>query len=137
MQNITTKFELKNAIQLLEIEQVYKGELVKEQFHLIYENLKPVNILKGTFKDIVTSPNLIENVLTTAIGLGTGYLSKKIVVGASSNLIRKFLGSILQLGVTNAVSQHPGAIKSIGKNIFQHIFRKKEKREKIDNGERL
>jgi hypothetical protein len=60
------------------------------------------------------------------LGLATGYLSRKIVVGASGNIFRKLLGSILQFGVTNIVAQHPDVIKSIGQFIFQHIFRKKE-----------
>ena len=126
MQNITSTAELKNAIQLLEAEQAVKGQLLKEQFYLTYESLKPVNLLKSTLKDIASSPYLIDNILGTAMGLATGYLSKKIVVGASGNIFRKLFGSVLQFGVTNVVAQHPDAIKSFGQFIFQHIFRKKE-----------
>jgi hypothetical protein len=126
MQNISTTAELKNAIQLLELEHEYKGQLLKEQFYVTIEIFKPVNLLKGTFKDMVASPFMIENILINVVGLATGYLSKKIFIGASGNIIRKLLGSILQVGVTNAVEQHPDAIKSIGQSIFQHIFRKKE-----------
>jgi len=126
MQNITTSTELKNAIQLLEAEQVFNGQLLKEQFYLTYESFKPVNLLKNTLKDMASSPNLINNILGAAIGLGTGFLSKKIVVGGSGNIFRKLLGSIIQLGVTNAVTQHPDAIISLGQFIFQQIFHKKE-----------
>ncbi len=133
MQNINSVAGLKNAIQLLEVEQAINGQLLKEQFYLTYESLKPVNLLKGTLKDITSSPYLIENILGTAIGLATGYLSKKIVVGASGNIIRKLFGSVLQLGVTNAVAQHPDGIKSIGQFIFQHIFRKKDGRPETED----
>ncbi len=126
MQNITSATGLKNAIQLLEVEQVVKLQLFKEQFHLTYESLKPVNILKSTIKDVASSPYLIDNILGTAIGLTSGYLSKKIFVGASGNMFRKLLGSVLQFSVTNVVAQHPETIKSFGQFIFQHIFRKKE-----------
>jgi len=127
MQNITSTAGLKNAIQLLEIEQVINGQLLKEQFYITIESLKPINLLKGALKDITASPFLIDNILGTAMGLATGSLSKKIIVGSSGNLFRKLIGSILQLGVTNFVAKHPDAIKSFGQVIFQYFLRKKEK----------
>jgi hypothetical protein len=127
MQNITSTAGLKNAIQLLEIEQVVNGQLLKEQFYITIESLKPINLLKSTFKDIATSPFLIDNILGTAMGLATGSLSKKIFIGTSGNMFRKLIGSILQLGVTNFVAKRPDAIKLIGQFIFQQFLRKKER----------
>jgi len=127
MENITSATALKNAIQLLEIQHNIDGQLLKEQFLITYESLKPVNILKSTFHEVVSSPHLIDDVLGTAAGLVTGFVSKKIVIARSGNLIRKLIGSALQLGVITIVSQHPETIKSIGHFIFQRILRKKEK----------
>jgi hypothetical protein len=127
MPNISNSIELKEAIQLLEAEQVFNKELLKEQFQITYESFKPANLLKNTLKDIASSPNLINNVLGAAIGLGTGYLSKKIVVGGSGNILRKLLGTIIQAGITSAVTQHPDAIISLGQFIFQQIFHKKKR----------
>jgi len=126
MQNITSSAELKNAIRILEIEQTVNGQLLKDQLYLTCESLKPANILKNTLKDITSSPNLIDNILGTAMGLITGYFSRKIVIGTSGNIFRKLFGSIVQIGVTDVVSQHPDAIKSFAQFIFQRIFRKKE-----------
>ncbi len=126
MQNITSKPGLKDAIQLLEAEQAIKGQLLKDQFYLTYESLKPVNLLMHTLKEISSSPYLIDNISGTAMGLAGGFLSKKIFVGTSGNLIRKLIGSILQFGVTNIVAQNSEIIKSIGQAIFQHFFHKKE-----------
>ena len=126
MQNITSKPGLKDAIQLLEAEQTIKGQLLKDQFYLTYESLKPVNLLMHTLKEISSSPYLIDNISGTAMGLAGGFLSKKIFVGTSGNLIRKLIGSILQFGVTNIVAQNSEIIKSIGQAIFQHFFHKKE-----------
>jgi hypothetical protein len=58
--------------------------------------------------------------------MATGYVSKKIFIGTSGNVIRKLFGSILQTGVTNVISQHPDAIKSLSQMIFQRVFHKKE-----------
>jgi hypothetical protein len=126
MQNITSTAGLKNAIQILEARHTANGQQLKVQFHLTYEGFKPVNLLRSTLKDVASSPTLIDNILGTTIGLATGYLSKKLIVGSSGNIIRKLIGSVLQLGVTNLVAQNPEAIKSVGQFILQHIFRKKE-----------
>ena len=126
MQNITSIAGLKNAIQLLEIEQGIKGQLLKEQFYLTYESLKPINILKKTLKEISSSPYLINNISGTAMGLASGFLSKKIFVGTSGNIFRKLIGSLLQFGITNVVTQNSDIIKSVGHAIFQHFLRKRE-----------
>ena len=126
METIHSIAGLKNSILLLEAEQTVKGIVLKEQFKLTYESLKPINILKNTLKEVSSTPLLIDNILGSVVGLATGYLSKKIVVGASGNIFRNMLGSILQFGVTNVVSKHPEGIKSIGQSIFQLLFRKKE-----------
>jgi len=126
MENITSATELKNVIQRLEIEQAIDGQLLKEQFYFAFDSLKPVNILRNTLYEITSSPHLMDSILGTAVGLASGYVSRKIVmIGASGNIIRKLLASVMQLGVTNVVSQNPDTIKSIGQFIFQHILRKK------------
>jgi hypothetical protein len=126
MQNITSSAGLKDAIKLLEAEQEIKARLLKEQLYLTYESLKPVNLIRHTLKEISSSPYLIDNLSGTAMGLLSGFLSKKIFVGSSGNLIRKLIGSILQFGVTNVVAQNSDVIKSIGQAILQHYFRKKK-----------
>ena len=126
MQKITPTDELKNAIQLLEVEQAAKWLVLKEQFHLTYESLKPVNLFKSTLNEVASSPYLIDNIIGNAVGLATGYLSKKIVIGTSGNIFRKLIGFVLQFGVANFVAHRPDAIKSIGQFILQHVFRKKE-----------
>jgi len=128
MENITSATALKNAIQLLEIEQEIAGQLLKKQFYITFESLKPANLLRSTFHEVVTSPYLVDDIIGTGVGLATGFVSKKIMmIGASGNIIRKILGAVLQLGVTTIVSQHPETIKSIGNFIFKRILRKKEK----------
>jgi len=126
MQNINSAAELKDAIQLLEAEQSIKGQLLREQLFLTYEGLKPINLLKNALKEISSTPYLIDNISGTAMGLLGGFLSKKIFVGASGNLIRKLFGSVLQIGVTNLVTQNSEIIKSVGQALIQHFFQKKK-----------
>ena len=125
MENITSLAGLKDAIQLLEVDQGIKGQLLKEQLYIAYENLKPVNLIKHTLKEISSSPYLIDNISGTAMGLLSGFLSKKIFIGSSGNLIRKFIGSVLQFGVTNIVAKNSDVIKSVGQALLQLFLTKR------------
>lgn len=127
MQKPNSTSDLRLAIELMEDKQIFQGQDLKEQFFLTYENLKPINLIENTLKEITSSPYLTENILATITGVASGYLSKKIVVGTSDHIGRKFFGNILQVGVTNYIAHHPGAIKMFGQFIFQHVFNKKEK----------
>jgi hypothetical protein len=125
MQNITSIVSLKSAIQLLEAEQAQKGQEFKEQLYIAYESLRPVNLVKHALQDISSSPYLIDNILSTALGIASGFLTNKIFIGRSGNIVRNLLGTVLQFGVTTAVAQHPETIKSLGQVIMQYFIRRK------------
>lgn len=125
MENITTTAGLKNAILLLEYKQVENGERLEEDFYCVVETLKPANLIRTTLSNITTSPGLLNALLSGALGIASGYLSKKIIVGASGSILKKLLGSVLQFGVTTVVAQHPETVRSISQFILQHILRKK------------
>jgi len=55
-----------------------------------------------------------------------GFISKKIAVGRSHNLVRKIMGSVLQFGVTNLVAQHQDILKSIADVLMHRLFHKKQ-----------
>jgi len=105
MKPITSVEELKNAIQLFEFELDVKERLLREQVFITYESLKPANLIRKTMSEISSSPYLLENILGTAAGLVSGYISKKIATGKSGNLVRNILGTILQFGITNAIAR--------------------------------
>ena len=126
MQKITTTAGLKIAIQLLKVEKANKEELLKEQFNLTLERLKPINILKRAAKNIESSPSLISDVINASAGLAVGYLSKKIIIGTSGNIFQKLFGSALQYGVTSIIVKHPEYIKAFGNYIINKMFHKKE-----------
>ena len=125
MQKITSTIELKNAITLLEERQATQGIMLKEQFFDVLESIKPVNIIKNTFSQVASSPDLIGNMLSTTVGLAAGYLSKKTLVGSSANLFKKLLGTILQFGITTLIARNPDAVKSIGQTFVHRFFVKK------------
>ena len=64
-----------NELILLQ-EQQYDTDLrlLKEQFHIAYESLKPINLIKNIVHEVSTSPEIKNDMLDNIIGLATGYL---------------------------------------------------------------
>lgn len=126
MKKINSRAELKLLIQTLESDHAEKGQLLKNQINITFESLKPANLLRSTLNDISSTPYLMENVMGAVMGLSTGYLTRKMIVGKSSGIIKKIFGSLMQFGVTNIVAQHSETIQTFGQSILQSIFTKKK-----------
>ncbi len=117
---------LAEAISLLENKQAEELKLLKEQFHQTYESLKPINLIKSTFQEVQASPNIKRDVLNTAVGLATGYLSKKVLTNDSSQTpIKKMLGTILQFAIAKVVSSNSDSIINSGESFIQGIMKNK------------
>lgn len=125
MEKITSLIELKESIILLELQQVYEKQLLKDQFKITYQNLKPANLIKDTFKELVTAPDFKGNLLDTVLSIATGYLSKKVIIGSTLNPIKQLLGTVLQMGVTGIVAKNADDIKSTAINLMQHFLKRK------------
>ena len=125
MEKISSIAGLKNAIQVLEVQQRIKGHELKEQISLIYECLKPVNLIRNTLKDLFSSQYTTENISGAAMGAVSGLILKNILIGKSGNAFKRLLGSILQMGISKIISQNSEIIKSFIQSVFQYFFHKK------------
>jgi hypothetical protein len=130
MKQNTPYSELQTAIHALSIVQAESGKQLKTQLLLTYESLQPVSIFKSVINEAAASPNFIESISGSLMGLLGGYLSRKVSVGTSHNPFRRLIGSVLQFGITNIIALYPNAIMTLGKCILRSIFRKKEKFDK-------
>ena len=129
MENIATREDLRNAIKALEVEQIEKELILKEHFYVVYDSLRPINIIKATLKDLVSfsSSSISGNLSATALGEAGGFLLKKLFIGNSGNIFRKLFGTLFQLGITNIASKKSDVIISTVQSVLQRLFRKKEK----------
>jgi len=80
MENIASTTDLKDAIQLLELEQRAKGQQLKEQLYETYSTINPVNLLKDSIKGFVSPPNIVDNLIVGGLSLVTGYLTKRFII---------------------------------------------------------
>lgn len=121
MQKITSTIDLRASILELEATQTLEGKILKEELHNAYESMKPINLIKSTFKDVAASPEIKDQLLTTAVGLAAGYVSKKLFEGVTHGPLRKLLGTALMFGITRAAAKNPEAIKSFGTGALKVI----------------
>ncbi len=122
MQNINNSTGLKEAILLLEVQQNRQMIELKSQFKAVQQSFTPMNLIKSTFRDFKEAPDLKTNLLNTAIGLTTGILSKKLLLGGSHNPLLKIVGTLVEIGVAGIVTKHPEGIKATGMSLFKKIF---------------
>jgi len=116
---INNIIQLEEAIALLKARQEEKKFMLVEQFHSTYNSLKPVNLIKQAFNNIIKAPDTTKNVIGTTIGLGAAVLSKKILVGKSTNLFKRVFGAIIEVAVVNAVAKNSGPIKQQGLQLIK------------------
>jgi len=130
LKNKTMKNEnkaLSLAIVALEQKQNLELEALKNQFFEASESLKPINIIKSTFKEITSSSEIKNSILENAIGIGMGLFAKKILLANSMSVSRNIYGSIVQFIITNVVSNEAGGVKNKVENwIYSYLSHRKD-----------
>lgn len=127
MKKFTCIRELNEEIIMLQLKQEEDRKALNEQFKLTAQSLRPVNLIKSSLKDVFSSPDLKDNLVNSSIGIGAGYITNKVIAGASHNPIKKIIGTLLQLGVTNLVSNYGEEIKSGAAKLFKKLFANKSR----------
>ncbi|HMU09645.1 MAG TPA: hypothetical protein PKC54_06540 [Ferruginibacter sp.] len=122
MNPINTSAELKATIQQLELKRVTEYNLLKEEVIKTSESLKLINIIKSTFNKVATAPDLKTDIINAAVGLTTGIVAKKVIIGKTLNPLSKLLGVMLEVFVANKVTKNAGEIKSLGGILMKKIF---------------
>lgn len=114
---------LNEAILFLENKRQSDLYLLKEHFEFTKEQLNPINIIKEEFNDAISSPNLKGKVIKGAVGILSGFLAKKFVIGSGAGMVGKLAGTALQTGVTGLilknVPENMGSVKDSGISLLQ------------------
>lgn len=126
MYNIVSASELKEAICLLESRQAIQGDLVKEQFELVVFGSDSADPLHRIISDAFGTPRLRKDILYALLGLAAGYLSKRMVVGSSSGVVKKLFGWVLQFGIPMILANKAVNVRSIFENVIHRFFGKDE-----------
>ena len=115
MKKINETQILKETILLMKMKQSEEFLQLKDQYLYTFESLKPLNLIKNAFGQMATSSEFKGNILSNVIGITTGYLTKKVLLGSTHSPIKRMLGTLLQFVITNMVTKH--SEKSTQENI--------------------
>jgi hypothetical protein len=127
MKKINNTVALHQAIAALQIKNKQQLLSLKAQLNTTYDVFKPFNIIKNTLHQVATSPQIKNDIVDNAIGLGVGLATKKILLGNTTNALKNIIGNILQLSVSNAVTKHTSTIKMATNILYKIIFSSKKK----------
>ena len=95
MKTTDQKQLLLQRIQTLEMQQTMELSDLKQQIHLSFESLSPLNFIKSTLHDITSSPDIKADLWQGVVGLTSGYLTTKVgVLGLAQKPVRSLLGWI-------------------------------------------
>ncbi len=131
MNKLSPTEDLNQRISSLQNKKVEDLRIMKEEFHTVYESMKPMNLIKNAIHEISTAPDLKNNLVDGAIGLGTGFLTKKLLIGNSINPIKNIIGNVLEFAIANVVSKHTDSIKSTGINLIQKFLNRKKNKTEV------
>lgn len=91
------KIALREKITFLKEKKATDLINLKQQYHETVAGFSPLNLLKVSAVEFVTSPNLKSMVLNEIIGFGTRYVAKNVLPEHSKNPIKQMLRKFFHL----------------------------------------
>ena len=134
--SIRNSEELTDAIAALELKAVVQKREIEECFHIVEEELKPVNLVRNGVRSVFSGENK-GDLLNALLGLGSGVLSRKLLLGNSKGFIGKTVGKAIQWGMAGLVSKNAEKIKEKAGGIIDRLFRKRSENGTLTEGERI
>ncbi|MBF6608493.1 MAG: hypothetical protein ITG00_07115, partial [Flavobacterium sp.] len=116
MEVINNSVSLTKQIQLLEARQAAEKQAITDEVHKLVDSLKPGNLLSHAVDSVKNSPGLQADIMRGALGLGTGFLTNKVLLSSFHGPFKRLLATVIQAGITNVAVKYPDTIKekSIG-----------------------
>ena len=124
MKKQTPNNKLAYDIALLELKRDQEFRELSENFHSVYESMKPLNIIKGALKEITGSRASSKDISSAAIGVTSGHLLKKIFFRPTMNPFKMLAGVVLQAVATHMAAKHSEEIKASGYKLLKAVVAK-------------
>ncbi|HEY2649629.1 MAG TPA: hypothetical protein VGI38_10560 [Puia sp.] len=122
--SITNCEELSEAIAELELKAAAQKRDIQETFRAVSENLKPLNLVKNGFRSVFSGEHK-EDLVNALLGLGSGFLSRKLILGKTNGFVGKTIGKAIQWGMAGLVSNNAEKIKEKAGGIIDRLFKKR------------
>lgn len=131
MKNNSPNDALDQAIHLLETKRDLELVVLKQGLNDLVDSLKPINIIKDTFKKITTSSDLKEGIADSAIGLSSGILVKNLIFRNTHNPLTRALRGMVQTVVTGFVANNSEKIKAVSQDLFLGLLSKIRRKKRL------
>jgi hypothetical protein len=105
VKEIKTMADLTKRIKELEMIESQQIVTLKMQRKDLSNSLRPVNLLKSAFSGVVSSKSIQHKALDASVGLGAGWLIKKILTPKSKSIVGNITGKALQVIATTLISK--------------------------------
>lgn len=130
---VTNTEELAIAIAALEVKAETQKRDLQNTYAAVSDHLKPLNLVKSGVRSVFSGEHK-EDLVNVLIGLGSGFLSRKLLLGNSKGLLGKTVGKAIQWGMAGLVSKNAESIKEGAGNIIDRIFKKNKTARQPLNG---
>lgn len=102
---ITPEQRWQQALHLLKQKEKKQAEELKASAEKLARSLSPAGLLSAAIRSISETPDIRAGLIDTAIGIGAGWLGRKLVTGNNKNVFLKITGSVLQFVLSGFVSR--------------------------------
>ena len=113
---------LDESIQLLETRRDLELVQIKQELNGLLDNLKPINIIKNTFKKATASTDLKEGIGKTAVGVASGILVKNILFRNTLNPVKLIARGMMQTAAIGLAATNFDKMKLKGAKLLLAIL---------------
>lgn len=123
MKKVKNATDLQEAIRALELKATSQEKDIQQTFAAVSENLKPLNLVKSGVRSVLSGENK-EDLFNVVLGIGSGFLGRKLLIGKVNGAVGKTLGRAIQWGMAGLVSKNADAIKEKVGTFIDKLFKK-------------
>jgi len=108
---VTNIDSLQQRIEFLEQRRKHEQEAIVAEFADLKEHLKPAALFRSAIASVRKSPELKADLIRGAVGLASGFLTNKVLLGKLKGPWKKIFALLVQAGFVNVAVNHTDTIR--------------------------
>jgi hypothetical protein len=129
MEKIVNSVLLKEKIHELRLKEYRIKSELSQEFENLYDQVKPINFIKNTFKEAFGLFDINRQVVNTTLGITLGLFAKKIISGNSNKPIMMIFGTIVELVTTVFFTKNADSMKSWLEEFMSELMQRSDTHE--------
>jgi hypothetical protein len=106
--------QLQQELQQLQQQNEAQQLDLRQQYQHTVNSFKPINLLKAAAASIGRNAGVTSAAVGGTLAISAGMLSKKIVTGGSSSLLRNMMGKAVAFAVAKSIAVNAGTVTTAG-----------------------